>query len=135
MSTGNVLRPGNIADNIVEARKITLSRVFSGTFMSSLDGRGFSITLLRANSEMLKYLDAPSNAVGWPSTEGLLSLKREKSSQADRIHAHSEAELQGQQDGAKSRCFQASIDICINIAGSEHRRVQSSSYPSRYDRG
>ncbi|KAG4425537.1 hypothetical protein IFR04_001234 [Cadophora malorum] len=127
----SVLEMGGITKAVVsalEVRKITLSRVFSGTFMSSLDGPGFSITLLRANSEMLKYLDAPSNAVGWPSTEGLLSLKREKSSQADRIHAHSEAELQGQQDGAKMNIdeFRAQVtQACKNLIEAEGRITEA----------
>lgn len=70
--------------------------------MSSLDGPGFSITLLKANSEMLKHLDAPSNAVGWPSTEGLLSLRRDRSSQASQASKF-EADADGSQDGAKSK--------------------------------
>jgi hypothetical protein len=33
--------------------------------MTSLDGPGFSITLLKADAEMLACLDAPTTAVGW----------------------------------------------------------------------
>lgn len=33
--------------------------------MTSLDGPGFSITLLRATREMLEYIDAPTKATGW----------------------------------------------------------------------
>jgi hypothetical protein len=33
--------------------------------MTSLDGPGFSITLLKATSEILEYIDAPTTAVGW----------------------------------------------------------------------
>jgi hypothetical protein len=33
--------------------------------MTSLDGPGFSITLLKATPEMVKYIDQPTTAVGW----------------------------------------------------------------------
>lgn len=36
--------------------------------MTSLDGPGFSITLLKASTELLEYIDAPTNAVGWSAT-------------------------------------------------------------------
>lgn len=57
--------PGN-TDRRIEKRGIRLSRVLSGTFMTSLDGPGFSITLLKATTEMLEHIDAPTNALGWP---------------------------------------------------------------------
>ncbi|TVY93805.1 Dihydroxyacetone kinase [Lachnellula willkommii] len=64
----SVLELGGITKNVVVAlklRNITISRVLSGTFMTSLDGPGFSITLLKATSEMVEYIDAPTSAVGW----------------------------------------------------------------------
>jgi hypothetical protein len=39
--------------------------VLSGTYMTSLNGPGFSITLLKATPEMIGYLEAPTNAAGW----------------------------------------------------------------------
>lgn len=40
--------------------------------MTSLNGPGFSITLLKATSEMVGYLEAPTNAAGW----GALNVSR-----------------------------------------------------------
>jgi dihydroxyacetone kinase len=34
--------------------------------MASLNGPGFSITLLKADWELLRYLDVPTSAAGWP---------------------------------------------------------------------
>ncbi|RSL59346.1 hypothetical protein CEP54_007273 [Fusarium duplospermum] len=48
-------------------RGINPRRVYSGTFMTSLDGPGFSITCLRADAEILSFLDAPTSALGWTS--------------------------------------------------------------------
>jgi len=33
--------------------------------MTSLNAPGFSVTLLGATSEMIKYLDSPASALGW----------------------------------------------------------------------
>ncbi|KAK0118639.1 hypothetical protein ONS95_007520 [Cadophora gregata] len=127
----SVLELGGITKAVVsalESLKFTLSRVLSGTFMSSLDGPGFSITLLKANSEMLKYLDAPSNAVGWPSTEGLLSLKRDKSLQVDQASQHSVSDVQGSHDGAKMNVQEFKsrvIKACKNLIDSEARITEA----------
>ncbi len=58
-------RPIENADFEAGVRGTKISRVLSGTFMTSLDGPGFSITLLKATSEMLEYINAPTKAIGW----------------------------------------------------------------------
>jgi hypothetical protein len=37
-----------------------------GTFVTALDGPGFSVTLLGLDDELLPLLDAPTTAPGWP---------------------------------------------------------------------
>lgn len=63
-------------------------RVFSGTFMTSLDGPGFSISLLNmvdtgVQQSLLDLLDAPSNIQGWhrprPDTNTVSSLSANQS--------------------------------------------------------
>ncbi|KAK7214666.1 hypothetical protein V2G26_002669 [Clonostachys chloroleuca] len=64
----SVLELGAITINVTRRlgnRGIKPVRTYSGTFMTSLNGPGFSITLLKADSELLPYLDAPTSAVGW----------------------------------------------------------------------
>ncbi|KAF3936687.1 hypothetical protein ABW19_dt0200291 [Dactylella cylindrospora] len=41
-------------------------RKFAGTFMTSLDGPGFSVTILKLDDEILSLLDDPTNAPAWP---------------------------------------------------------------------
>ncbi|CAK7216202.1 hypothetical protein SCUCBS95973_002730 [Sporothrix curviconia] len=64
---------GGITTNVVRAlaqRHIQPARLLSGTYMTSLNGPGFSITLLRATPQMLELLDAPTTAVNWiPATK------------------------------------------------------------------
>lgn len=69
------LELGGITNEVVEQLsnefKIKSVRILSGTFMTSLNGLGFSISLLRvadtgsAGASMLELLDAPAEASGW----------------------------------------------------------------------
>jgi dihydroxyacetone kinase len=52
-------------------------RMYAGTFLSSLDMKGFSLSLLRLpkgehgdGEELLRFLDAPTDAPAWPSHQG-----------------------------------------------------------------
>ncbi|CAA7400813.1 unnamed protein product [Spirodela intermedia] len=45
---------------------VAVERVYTGSFMTSLDMAGFSITVMKANAEILQRLDAPTKAPNWP---------------------------------------------------------------------
>lgn len=70
------LEMGGIANQVVDALEktweIVPKRILVGTFMTSLNGMGFSISLLRLadtglgdGKSMLELLDAPTEATGW----------------------------------------------------------------------
>ncbi|KIW03430.1 dihydroxyacetone kinase [Verruconis gallopava] len=72
----SVLEMGGIVDEVVRQLQDTWGlepvRTLLGTFMTSLNGMGFSISLLQlqdtglgAGKSMLELLDAPSEATGW----------------------------------------------------------------------
>lgn len=72
----SVLELGGITNEVVEQLvnnwKIKPVRILSGTYMTSLNGLGFSISLLKVTntglggeSSMIKLLDAPAEATGW----------------------------------------------------------------------
>ena len=72
------LELGGITTEVTTQLSITYNikpvRVFSGTYMSSLNELGFSISLmkvvnlhLRNGKQMLELLDAPAEAKGWPA--------------------------------------------------------------------
>lgn len=72
----SVLEMGGIANQVIDELektwKIVPKRILVGTYMTSLNGMGFSISLLRlANTglgsgrSMLELLDAPTEATGW----------------------------------------------------------------------
>ncbi len=51
----------------VESGGFTVERAYAGTFLSSLDMAGISISVLGVNDEWLRWLDAPTTAPAWPN--------------------------------------------------------------------
>ena len=49
----------------LDRRGISIARPMVGTFVTALDMRGVSITLLRADDEVVSLFDAPTTAPGW----------------------------------------------------------------------
>jgi dihydroxyacetone kinase len=45
---------------------LAVDRVYTGSFMTSLDMAGFSITVMKADQAILQLLDAPTKAPSWP---------------------------------------------------------------------
>ena len=48
-------------------RSFIVERIYSGTFLSSLDMAGISISVLDINDTWLRWLDAPTTAPAWPN--------------------------------------------------------------------
>lgn len=51
-------------------RGITVRRAMVGTFVTSMNMAGVSLTLTRATDEVIELLDAPTDAPGWPRVLG-----------------------------------------------------------------
>lgn len=67
----SVLETQVLADQVmgsVRQRNPAVARFFVGTFVTSLDGPGFSITLLKLDDELLPLLDTPTAVSNWPKT-------------------------------------------------------------------
>jgi dihydroxyacetone kinase len=52
----------------LDMRSIIVKRFMFGTFVTALDGPGFSVTLLGLDDELLPLLDASTTAPGWPKS-------------------------------------------------------------------
>lgn len=52
---------------VLKDHGLAVKRAYAGTFLSSLDMAGFSLSVLRVDEERLHYLDAPTAAVAWPN--------------------------------------------------------------------
>jgi triose/dihydroxyacetone kinase / FAD-AMP lyase (cyclizing) len=51
----------------LESRRFLIERVYAGTFMTSLEAAGVSLSILRVDDDRLKRLDAPTSAPAWPN--------------------------------------------------------------------
>jgi dihydroxyacetone kinase len=55
------------AVSFLEGKGFTVERIFAGTFLSSLDMAGISISILGVNDDRLRWLDASTTAPAWPN--------------------------------------------------------------------
>jgi dihydroxyacetone kinase len=51
----------------LESKGFTVERIYAGTFLSSLDMAGISISVLGIDDEWLRWLDAATTAPAWPN--------------------------------------------------------------------
>ncbi len=51
----------------LQMRSLEVERLYAGTFVSSLDMAGISISLMRVDDERLHWLDAATSAPAWPN--------------------------------------------------------------------
>ncbi|KAF6827504.1 dihydroxyacetone kinase [Colletotrichum plurivorum] len=102
--------------NALGARGLKLARVISGTYMTSLNGPGFSITLLKATPEILKYVDAGTDAVGWA-----YSPRGETDGDAKQRIVESGETAHGS-DGAKSG-VQLDVEVFKKVIAEASRRL------------
>jgi len=50
---------------LLRDRSVVIERVYPGTFVTSLEAAGISLSLMRVNDALLSYLDAPTDAPAW----------------------------------------------------------------------
>ncbi|KAJ0352394.1 hypothetical protein COL154_006606 [Colletotrichum chrysophilum] len=103
--------------NALGAKGLKLARVISGTYMTSLNGPGFSITLLKATPDILKYIDASTDAIGWaysPRNETASDPKQRISESADAGH---------EADGAKSG-VELNVDVFKKVVAEASKRIE-----------
>ncbi len=58
---------GRHAVRFLASKGFTVERVYAGTFLSSLDMAGISISVLGLNDERLRWIDAVTTAPAWPN--------------------------------------------------------------------
>jgi dihydroxyacetone kinase len=55
------------AASFLAGKGLTVERIYAGTFLSSLDMAGISISVLGLNKDRLRWLDAATTAPAWPN--------------------------------------------------------------------
>ena len=86
-----------ITGQLREVYGLKPKRILAGTYFGSLDGPGFTITILKlvdtrlgAGKSMLELIDAPAEAIGWPTP--IRTLTWEKTFEATEIKNEKESE-------------------------------------------
>jgi dihydroxyacetone kinase len=105
----------------LRSRGLVVERIYAGTFMSSLEAAGVSISLLALDSERIALLDAPASAPAWPCTlperPAPVEVRTVRSSKFAVA-----ASPQGQPETAQAkRIRQALEDVCTAITNAESR--------------
>ncbi|PYH76298.1 dihydroxyacetone kinase [Aspergillus uvarum CBS 121591] len=107
-------------------RSLHPRRVYAGAYMTSLDGKGFSITLLKASKAMIQALDAPASTPGWTAHQHL-----ETSPVARRL---SVVEEQAERmDSGSSRLKVDNRSLSAAISRACHRIVAAEEEIDRFD--
>jgi hypothetical protein len=78
--------------------------------MTSLDNKGFSITLLNANDEIIQYLDAPAYTPGWTATGS--QAGRTKAQAAQEVQLSNQAHVEYASTSPLQGENLCSFDIC-----------------------
>ena len=103
----------------LEGQGITVERIYAGTFLSSLDMAGISVTVLGVNDEWLRWLDAVTTAPAWPN-----AIKQRPSKPQAQIAAEGSREVSsptgsGPQSEVGKKTKQAIEAACQALLGAE----------------
>ncbi|KAH6613007.1 dihydroxyacetone kinase [Boeremia exigua] len=122
-----------VADQLERRYQKDTIRIYSGTFMTSLDGAGFSISLLNAvetgvEESLAELLDAPCNAFGWHG------IARSSTSTPPQLHERAEMPVMYKNDPKLKSRLDCNLDETVSClrAGLESV-VASESEITRYD--
>jgi dihydroxyacetone kinase len=100
-----------VVEQLADNFKIRPVRILAGTFMTSLNGLGFSISLLRVADtgsggvSMLELLDAPSEASGWSAAISTSTWAKQGQAKQQEEEMVSEEVQPSNLRGKKSMCL------------------------------
>ena len=91
---------------LLRGQAFHVERVYAGTFLSSLDMAGISISVLGVDDDRLRWLDVPTSAPAWPNV-------------AKRNPGHINRQLAASAPGSDIRA----VDPVLTVRGATARRV------------
>jgi dihydroxyacetone kinase len=108
----------------LESKGYTVERIYAGTFLSSLDMAGISISVLGINDQCLRWLDAPTTSPAWPNL-----LKRRPGKAEARIATETSAKVsrsvrEGAQTDAGRRIKRAIQAACKALIEAEEELTE-----------
>lgn len=106
------------AHSVLHSRELMVERVYAGTFMSSLESAGVSLSILPLDDARLAQLDAETAAPAWPRTPHerpgpleVRTLKSRKPAIASSLSQHPSP--------LAARIQQAISDVCVALLDAE----------------
>ncbi|MBN3316419.1 TKFC cyclase, partial [Atractosteus spatula] len=97
----------------LEERGVCIARVMSGTFMTSLEMAGVSLTLMLANQDILRLFDADTTAPAWPKVSNVtLSGRNRTIGPTQEDTAEPENTTQGPRSAVLRRVLQG---VCTSL--------------------
>lgn len=108
----------------LESKGCTVERIYAGTFLSSLDMAGISISVLGVNDEWLRWLDAPTTAPAWPNVLKRRSGKAEARSATETSAKVSPSVGEGARTDAGRRLERAIRAACKALIEAEEELAE-----------
>ncbi|AEE32291.1 Dihydroxyacetone kinase [Arabidopsis thaliana] len=95
---------------------LAVDRVYTGSFMTSLDMAGFSISIMKADQSILERLDAPTNAPSWPvGTDGSRPPAKIPVPLPFRSTKNEESRYRPQELSQQGRILEAAIEAAATV--------------------
>jgi dihydroxyacetone kinase len=107
------------AVSFLESKGFTVERIFAGTFLSSLDMAGISISVLGLNDDRLRWLDASTTAPAWPHTTNRRPGKPAVGMEIEGSTSGTVAAGSGAQGGAEKKTRYAIEAACKALIAAE----------------
>jgi triose/dihydroxyacetone kinase / FAD-AMP lyase (cyclizing) len=99
----------------LQGEGFTVERIYAGTFLSSLDMAGISISVMGMNDDSLRRLDTDTDARAWPNLPRQIPGRSEP-----RLIAKPEAAKQGMEQSEKGRATRRAIEgACAALIAAE----------------
>lgn len=97
----------------LESKGLVVERIYAGTFLSSLDMAGISISVLGLNDEWLRWLDASTAAPAWPNAAKQRPGKLQRAAELPAADVVADKPLQSKTSTKTVRAIEAACEALI----------------------
>ena len=103
----------------LQGKGFRVERVYAGTFLSSLDMAGISVSVLDVNDEWLRWLDAPTTAPSWPNPLKQHTRRAQAQAKSKANPAANPASVKSVQTDTGQRTKRAIEAACLALIAAE----------------
>src|SRR5215472_3997931 len=103
----------------LQGKGFRVERMYAGTFLSSLDMAGISMSVLDVNDEWLRWLDAPTTAPSWPNPLKQHTRRAQAQAESKASPAANPASVKSVQTETGHRTKRAIEAACLALIAAE----------------